>query len=193
VSKRDVLADPSLQRFASLSTEELRNSPDFYKTLRQMNGCGTPSASAGRFDRTLFLKTNMQLSTETMRASLDADWKMLTPEAKEILIGSSMTARPANEETLHIIESSENPSRCSCAQIAPEKYHADPLCCARGTELAFTWRKDGSLEVSQVFSMVQHLSFRISSTFTSFSRLDSVEWKFHGFISTTRHCRGYIF
>jgi hypothetical protein len=114
-----------------------------------MKGFAMSLDTAGKFDRTLFLKTNMQLATETMRASLDADWKMLTPEAKEILIGSSMKGRPATEETLQIIESPENPNRCSCAQIAPEEYHADPLCCARGTELVFTWRKDGRLEVRE--------------------------------------------
>jgi hypothetical protein len=147
-----------LERFASLSSEELKNSPQFYETLRKMKGFAKSSDSAGNFDRTLFLKTNMQLATETMRASLDADWKMLTPEAKGILIGSSMKARPATEETLQIIESPENPNRCSCAQIAPNQYNADPLCCARGTELVFTWRKNGNLEVKKKIStMPKHV------------------------------------
>jgi hypothetical protein len=108
------------------------------------SGSDMPS---GSFDRTLFLKINMQLATETMRSSLDADWKMLTPEAKELLIGCSMKERPAGPEMLKVIESPDNPSRCSCAQIAPEEYNADPSCCARGTELVFTWRKNGALEV----------------------------------------------
>ncbi|KAG7343060.1 hypothetical protein IV203_021005 [Nitzschia inconspicua] len=147
VSKRDILADPIFEAFASLTADELRGSSQFYEILRKMDGFNGSNNSAGRFDRTLFLKTNMQLSTETMRSSLDADWKMLTPEAKELLIGSSMKSRPATEETLKIIESPDNPSRCSCAQIAPKEYNADPTCCARGTELVFTWRKNGSLEI----------------------------------------------
>eukprot|EP00429_Kryptoperidinium_foliaceum_P020819 CAMPEP_0176030184 /NCGR_PEP_ID=MMETSP0120_2-20121206/14844_1 /TAXON_ID=160619 /ORGANISM="Kryptoperidinium foliaceum, Strain CCMP 1326" /LENGTH=949 /DNA_ID=CAMNT_0017363421 /DNA_START=182 /DNA_END=3031 /DNA_ORIENTATION=+ len=145
VSKRDILADPIMERFASMSTDELRGSSDFYETLRFM----TPSdnALAGTFDRTLFLKTNMQLATDTMRSSLDADWKMLTQADKDLLIGSSMKARPASEAMMAAIQSSENPSKCSCAQIAPDNVGADPSCCARGTELVFTWRKSGALEV----------------------------------------------
>lgn len=164
VSKRDILADPRIERFASLSSEELRNSPEFYETLRKMDGFHGSTDLAGRFDRTLFLKTNMQLASETMRSSLDADWKMLTSEAKELLIGSSMKPRPATNETLQIIESPDNPNRCSCAQIAPEKYNADPSCCARGTELVFTWRKDGTLEVNETVSLIQRLFilFRVS-------------------------------
>lgn len=145
VSKRDVLADPVMEQYASMTTEELRQEPNFYETLRFM----TPSSNqlAGSFDRTLFLKTNMQLATDTMRSSLDADWKMLTQEAKDLLIGSSMKPRPASDAMMEVIQSPDNPSKCSCAQFAPEEYHADPSCCARGTELVFTWRKTGSLEV----------------------------------------------
>jgi hypothetical protein len=113
-----------------------------------MNGFTTGSdMPSGSFDRTLFLKTNMQLASETMRSSLDADWRMLTSEAKDLLIGSSMKERPAGPEMLKVIESPDNPNRCSCSQIAPEEYNADPSCCARGTELVFTWRKNGDLEV----------------------------------------------
>ena len=148
VSKRDILADPMVEHYASHSSEELRESPEFFEILRKMDGFSSGSGPAGKFDRTLFLKTNMQLSTDTMRSSLDADWRMLTQEAKDLLIGSSMKTRPAGEETLKIIESaSDNPNRCSCAQIAPDDYNADPSCCARGTELVFTWRKNGNLEV----------------------------------------------
>jgi len=109
----------------------------------------TPSTNhlAGTFDRTLFLKTNMQLATATMRNSLDADWKMLTQEAKDLLIGSSMKPRPASDSMMKVIQSPDNPSKCSCAQVAAEEYGADPECCARGTELVFTWRKSGALEV----------------------------------------------
>lgn len=140
VSKRDALADSSLLPFAGLSAEELRSRPNFYALLRSMN----PAA----VDRTLLLKTNMQLSAEVMRSSLHADWQYLTPEAKTTLIDSSMREREADFEMLRIIQSPENPSRCSCSQVAPEEYRADPSCCARGTELAFTWLKTGELEAS---------------------------------------------
>lgn len=145
VSKRDLLADPVMEQYATHTADELRQQPDFYETLRHM----TPSSNkfAGSFDRTLFLKTNMQLATDTMRSSLDADWKMLTQEAKDLMIGSSMKPRPANEAMMEVIQSPDNPSKCSCAQVAPEEYQADPACCARGTELVFTWRKSGALEV----------------------------------------------
>lgn len=105
----------------------------------------------GLFDRTLMLKLNMQLSTDTMRSSLQADWKMLTEERKNILINSSLKSRPADENMLRKIESEENPSRCSCGQVAPEEYNADPSCCARGTELLFTWRKNGDVEVRYLY------------------------------------------
>jgi len=148
-SKRDILADPAMEPFASLSSEELRESVDFYSVLKNMMvyNTGDSSTPAGNFDRTLFLKTNMQLSLQTMRSSLEADWKMLTQEAKDKLIGSSMKERPVSDSMLGAIESSDNPSRCSCAQIAPEEINADPSCCARGTELVFTWRKNGNLEI----------------------------------------------
>ena len=115
-----------------------------------MKGFTTSTQPAGSFDKTIFLKINMQLSTETMRSSLDADWKMLTPDSKELLIGSSMRPRPADPIFLAIAESPDNPNRCTCAQVAPEEYNADPSCCARGTELVFTWRKNGDLEVRAV-------------------------------------------
>lgn len=140
VSKRDVLADPGFEKYAGLTAEELRQKPDFYKHLRN-DYTLTP------IDRTVFLKINMQLGTDTMRSSLDSDWKLLDDEAKKLLIDSSMRPRPANERMLERIQSPDNPSRCSCAQIAPESYNADPSCCARGTELVFTWRKNGDLEV----------------------------------------------
>lgn len=144
MSKRDVLADPAMVPFAGLTSEELRGSDDFYAILRHM--ISQPDSTG--FDRTLFVKTNMQLGLDTMQNSLQADWKLLTSEAKDTLIGSSMKARPASDRMLSIIESADNPSKCSCAQSAPESYGADPSCCARGTELVFTWTKDGHLEVS---------------------------------------------
>jgi hypothetical protein len=145
VSKRDVLADSFFENFASLTSEDLRERPDFYSHLHQM-----PSqldANSGLIDRTLLLKLNMQLSCDTMRSSLQADWKLLTEERKNLLINSSMRPRPADEGMLKTIMSKENPGRCSCGQVAPEEYNADPSCCARGTELVFTWRKNGDLEV----------------------------------------------
>lgn len=134
-----------MEEYAGKTTEELRQNEGFFETMRFM----TPSTNklAGTFDRTIFLKTNMQIGTDTMRSSLDADWKMLTQEAKDLLIGSSMKPRPASEAMMTVIQSPDNPSKCSCAQIAPEEYGADPGCCARGTELVFTWRKSGALEV----------------------------------------------
>mmetsp|Transcript_36823 Transcript_36823/g.89429 ORF Transcript_36823/g.89429 Transcript_36823/m.89429 type:complete len:851 (+) Transcript_36823:238-2790(+) len=143
VSKRDVLADPAMVPFAGLTSDELRESDDFYAVLRHM--ISQPDSNG--FDRTLFIKTNMQLGLDTMQNSLQADWKLLTSEAKDTLIGCSMKSRPASDRMLSIIESTDNPSKCSCAQIAPESYHADPSCCARGTELVFTWAKDGHLEI----------------------------------------------
>jgi hypothetical protein len=105
----------------------------------------------GLFDRTLFLKLNMQLSTDTMRSSLRGDWKMLTEESKTLLIDSSLKPRPADEKMLRTIQSEENPGNCSCGQVAPDEYGADASCCARGTELVFTWRKNGDVEVGMRF------------------------------------------
>mmetsp|Transcript_25138 Transcript_25138/g.54874 ORF Transcript_25138/g.54874 Transcript_25138/m.54874 type:complete len:1075 (-) Transcript_25138:129-3353(-) len=141
LAKRDVLADPGFVPFASLSSEQLRSSGDFYDHLMTNEG------SKGSFDRTLFVKTNMQLATEVMRNSLDADWKLLTPDHKQALISSSLSPRDAEEGMLRKIQSGDNPSRCSCGQVAPDEYEADPSCCARGTELVFTWRKNGDLEL----------------------------------------------
>ena len=147
VSKNDVLADPSFQQYAGMTAQELRQRPDFYEKLRMQPSPTDDPANGGFFDRTLFLKTNMQLSTETMRSSLESDWKLLSEEAKAMLIDSSLRTRPANEQMLQEIQRDDNPSRCSCSQTAPEEYNADPSCCARGIELAFTWRKNGYLEV----------------------------------------------
>jgi hypothetical protein len=146
VSKRDVVTDPALVRFAALSAEQLRTRSDFYEILRKN----------GHFDRTIMLKTNMQLSAETMRSSLQADWSYLTEEAKETLVGVSMNTRPADEAMLQLIQSPENPSRCSCSQTAPPEYNANPECCARGTELVFTWTKANDLEV-RLFACCRYL------------------------------------
>ena len=149
-SKRDVLADPAMEQFATMSSEELRENTDFYSVLRNNAVFANPAepGPAGSFDRTLFLKTNMQLAAETMRASLESDWKMLTQEAKDLLIGSSMRPRPASPAMLEALEFEDNPNGCTCGQIAPDGVEHDPECCARGTELVFTWRKNGDLEVS---------------------------------------------
>mmetsp|Transcript_27624 Transcript_27624/g.40786 ORF Transcript_27624/g.40786 Transcript_27624/m.40786 type:complete len:934 (+) Transcript_27624:202-3003(+) len=145
VSKRDILADPPFEDYASMTSSELRLETDFYDHLSQMPSAIDPTT--GFFDRTIFLKLNMQLSVETMQSSLRATWKLLTDERKNLLINSSTKPRPAEEQMLKLIQSSENAGRCSCGQVAPPEYKADRTCCARGTELVFTWRKNGDLEI----------------------------------------------
>lgn len=68
---------------------------------------------------------------------------------KTLIIDSSFRERSADERMLAKIKSKENSSNCSCGQKAPEEYAAEPSCCARGTELLFTWRKNGDFEVRQ--------------------------------------------
>ena len=139
VSKRDVLADPFFSDYADMSPDELKARPEFYEHLR---------LHPENFERTIIIKINMQLAADTIRSSLHADWKMLTEEAKTTLISSSLQPRPASEEFLKkVADESNNPGRCSCGQVCPEEYHADLDCCARGTELGFTWLKSGDLEV----------------------------------------------
>jgi hypothetical protein len=147
VSKRDVLADSIFESYATLTAEELRLRPDFYEVLRKMGHPHAERQNSGYFDRTIMLKTNMQLSAETMRSSLEADWSYLTDEAKRTLVGASMQGQVADDDMLALIQSPDNPSRCSCSQIAPPEYNANPDCCARGTELVFTWTKSNDLEV----------------------------------------------
>lgn len=170
MSKRDVLADPAMVPFAGLTTEELRESEEFYSVLRHQ----VSQPDSNGFDRTLFIKTNMQLGLDTMQNSLQADWKLLTPEAKETLIGSSMKPRPASDRMLSIIESADNPSKCSCAQSAAESYSADPSCCARGTELVFTWTKDAHLEVRQL--LYCNVETYPHGTCLISGQIDSFEW-----------------
>ena len=141
VAKRDALADAGFVPFAAHSSEELVEDEDFYNHLL------TNEPTNGSFDRTLFIQTNMQLATQTMRDSLSSDWKLLTPDMKNALIASSLNPREAEERMLRKINSDDNPSRCSCGQTAAEKYNADPNCCARGTELVFTWKTSGDLEL----------------------------------------------
>ena len=76
-----------------------------------------------------------------------ADWLLLTDEMKSLIIESSFRERMADERMLQKIKSKENSSNCSCGQKAPGEYEAEPSCCARGTELVFTWRKTGEFEV----------------------------------------------
>ena len=149
VSKRDVLTDPALEPYATMTAEQLRSRPDFYEVLRTMRDSSSSSSKqkAGYFDRTIMLKTNMQLSTETMRSSLEADWSYLTDEAKRTLVDASMQEQVADDAMIEFIQSPDNPSRCSCSQVAPPEYKANPDCCARGTELVFTWTKANELEV----------------------------------------------
>jgi len=137
VPKRDVLADSNFAAFAHLNVDELRKNENFYNHLM----------AQGNFDRTLFIKLNMQLGTETVRQSLSAEWKLLSDKHKKLLADSSALERQAEETMLKKIQSEENSSNCSCGQFAPEEYNADPSCCARGTEMVFTWRKTGELEL----------------------------------------------
>ncbi|KAL7536123.1 hypothetical protein ACHAXR_006927 [Thalassiosira sp. AJA248-18] len=149
VAKRDVLADPKFGEYAALSSEEIRNRDDFYDHLMSMPEPGEDPANSigGFFDRTLFIKINMQLSTDAMRKSLEADWSLLTDEMKTLIVESSFEERMADERMQNKIQSKENSSNCSCGQLAPPEMKADPSCCARGTELVFTWRKNGDFEV----------------------------------------------
>jgi hypothetical protein len=146
VSKDDVLAEPLLAPFAGLTADELRHRPDFYALLR---------SDEVRLDRTILIKTNMQLSAETMRNSLQADWSYLTADAKKLLAETGMQKLPADETMVQtILRATENPSRCSCMQTTAHLVVEEPVviaaneeCCARGTELAFTWTKHDTLEV----------------------------------------------
>lgn len=135
------MADSSFAPFADMSVEELRKSDGFYNAL--MN--------EGTTDKTLFIQLNMQLATETVRQSLSAEWQLLSNDHKEQLSSSSARPRDADERMLETIQKEDNTSNCSCGQTAPPEYEADPSCCARGTEMVFTWRKNGNLEVSELF------------------------------------------
>jgi hypothetical protein len=138
LAKRDVLADSNFAPYANMDVEELRENDGFYETL--MDG--------GTVDKTLFIQLNMQLATQTVRQSLSAEWKLLSNDHKEQLASSSARPRVAEERMLETIKKEENTSNCSCGQTAPPEYEADITCCARGTEMVFTWRKNGNCEVS---------------------------------------------
>ena len=88
VSKRDVLAAQKFGEYAALSAEELRSRDDFYDLLMSMPSPDEDEANSvgAYFDRTLFIKINMQLSTDAMRKSLEADWSLLTDEMKSLII-----------------------------------------------------------------------------------------------------------
>ena len=130
-----------------MTVQELRDDDSFYQTL----------LNEGTVDKTLFIKLNMQLSTETVRQSLSAEWQLLSDDHKEQLSNSSARPRMAEERMLQTIKSEENTSNCSCGQSAPEEYNVDESCCARGTEMVFTWRKNGNLEVSFWMFMQDHI------------------------------------
>ena len=130
----------------------------------------------------------MQLSTDTMRSSLDSDWKLLSDEAKALLIDTCMKARPADQQMLDEIRRADNPSRCSCAQIAPDDYEADTGCCARGIELVFTWRKNGNLEVRFVlvlrFDGLARVALSNVRPLVPWSS-DAIKWSFTRHVHTT--------
>ena len=69
---------------------------------------------------------NIQLATETVRTSLEADWDLMTTKHKTTLIESSFKSRAALGPMLDLIVSEENTSNCSCGQTAPKDMHADP-------------------------------------------------------------------
>jgi hypothetical protein len=73
VAKRDVLADFKFAPYATLSSKELQTREDFYDHLMNMPSPGEDPTKTlgGFFDRTLMVKTNMQLSTDAMRKSLE--------------------------------------------------------------------------------------------------------------------------
>jgi hypothetical protein len=143
VSKRDILAGKAFYEFAFKTADELRSNDKFFNRLMTMGS----NPDEGNFDRTLFIKLNMQLSTETVRQSLTGEWSLLTDELKDVLYASSAKVREADVRMLETIQSSENSSNCSCGQIAPPEFAADPTCCARGTEMVFTWKKSGCMEL----------------------------------------------
>lgn len=143
VAKREILAGKAFDRFAFKTADDLRTDDEFFNRLMTMGS----NPDEGNFDRTLFIKLNMQLSTETVRQSLTGEWSLLTDELKDLLYASSAKVREADARMLETIKSSENSSNCSCGQTAPPEYAADPTCCARGTEMVFTWRKSGCMEL----------------------------------------------
>lgn len=153
-----------------MDAESLKDDVEFYELLM----------SEGHLDRTLFLNLNMQLSCDTMRSSLEADWQFLSPDHKRQLNSMTLKPRLANEDMLEkIMDEKENPSRCSCGQIAPMEYEADISCCSRGSELVYTWRKNGDMEVSlfacdHVFShIINEILIMLDLNFTQFQvRLD---------------------
>ncbi len=126
-----------LKSLAYMNAEELSQSQAFYDALGKNGPAG--------FDRTIILKLNMQLGTSTMRSSLESDWKLLTSQHKVMMTESSFKPRPASQPILDLL--STGTSKCTCGQVAPPDVPSDPDCCARGTELSFTWRTTGNLEV----------------------------------------------
>jgi hypothetical protein len=117
-----------------LTAEELRKRPNFYAHywLR---------SDEARLDRTILIKTNMQLSAETMRNSLQADWSYLTADAKKLLAETGMQKLPADDAMLNtILRSADNPSRCSCMQTTEHLLEeelvvaANEEYCSKGTE-----------------------------------------------------------
>ena len=103
-----------------------------------------PLPSSG-FSRTIVLNLNMQLDAETMRRSLEADWELLSPPQKEKMASSSFKSRPAPPRVIEEIK--KGSTTCTCGQAAPLDLNPNPLCCSRGTTLAFTWLQNGELQI----------------------------------------------
>ncbi|GMI09013.1 hypothetical protein TrRE_jg4500 [Triparma retinervis] len=148
VDADEARSDPSMRAYAGYGKEELAGDEGFYECMMNMGckgkgGRGLPSEG---FGRTITLKLNMQLDAETMRNSLEADWELLTDQQKSLLTSSSFKPRPASASSISNLRSGS--TTCTCGQAAPLSFPlANPLCCARGTSLAFTWTKGGALEV----------------------------------------------
>ena len=83
VNDRHLANDPAMKQFSGLTEGEIVSHDEYFALFNDMGGEG----SSG-FDRSIMLKLNMQLGTDTMRNSLHTDWKLLTPEHKQMLISS---------------------------------------------------------------------------------------------------------
>lgn len=190
VAKKDILEGKAFEDFAFKTANELRSSDEFYDRLMTMGS----NPDEGNFDRTLFIKLNMQLATETVRQSLTGEWSLLTDDLKGILYNSSAKVREADERMLETIKSKENSSNCSCGQSAPEVYAADPSCCARGTELVFTWRKNGDMEVGSYFCYRNlFMTYVFTQALTAVRYVTATfGWETYGCIFSTRYCPWYF-
>ena len=168
-AEKDAMIVSRLLPFFGLDYDQLKNNAAFYDLLM----------SAGSFDRTLFLNLNMQLSCVTMRASLDDDWQLLSPEHKAALNDMTLKPRLANDDMLNkILDKVSNPNRCSCGQIAPKGYDADTSCCARGSSnllifRAFSQTASSFILLSNLYCMQINLEKRAGEQIQHQTRKES--------------------